>query len=220
MRIRQIKPGWWLDKELRRGLSADAREFFIGLWMLADDAGWLQWDVTRIAAELYPFGVDCEGGLFASDPIEARESAVSTWTAQLVALPGRAHLVILDCGHAQVPNLAQHQRVGGRPVFTVRDAHARDCARMRATKSHGRVGNGRERYVTVDGAQAPNEEPTTDGLKARLGDYAAVIANGATPEEALGTLEARPDYAVAVGSPAGQELLETIRKRDAARRAS
>ena len=39
MRIRQIKPGWWLDKELRRGLSADAREFFIGLWMLADDDG-------------------------------------------------------------------------------------------------------------------------------------------------------------------------------------
>ena len=39
MRIRQIKPSWWLDKDLQTRLSADAREFYIGLWMLADDAG-------------------------------------------------------------------------------------------------------------------------------------------------------------------------------------
>ena len=175
MRIRQIKPGWWLDKELRRGLSADAREFFIGLWMLADDAGWLQWDVTRIAAELYPFGVDVDGGLFATDPIEAREAAVATWTAQLVALPGRPHLVILGCGHARIPNLTEHQRVGGRPVHTMRDAHARGCATMRDDARRGRVGNGKGTVGNgSDGSQAIHDgEP--DGLKARLGDWSTIV---------------------------------------------
>ena len=61
-RIRQIKPSWFLDKDLRRGTTADAREFYIGLWMLADDAGYLEWDPERIGAELYPF-----------DPIAKRE---------------------------------------------------------------------------------------------------------------------------------------------------
>src|SRR5512139_1366323 len=122
MRIRQIKPSWWLDKELRRHLSAEAREFYIGLWMLADDAGWLDWDITRIAAELYPYGVN-GGGLFDGDPIESREGAVHDYATALAALqPGDPHLVIHACGHACVPKIVAHQRFGGRPVYGVRDA--------------------------------------------------------------------------------------------------
>ncbi len=172
MRIRQIKPGWWLDKELRRGLSADAREFYIGLWMLADDAGWLDWDLERIGAELYPYGV-LAGGLFTPDPIEAREASVETWARQLEALsPEDPHLVIHDCGHALLPKLATHQRVGGRPVFTMRDAHARGCARMRADARPVTVGNGRER----NGTPAPSPDGGAGaGLKDRLGAFEDVV---------------------------------------------
>ena len=180
MRIRQIKPGWWLDKDLRRGLSADAREFYIGLWMLADDAGWLEWDITRIAAELYPYGVDTTGGLFHPDPIEAREEAVKTWAGQLLALsPEDPHLVIHECGHARVPKLQEHQHVGGRPVYTIRDAHvARKCARPAQDARPGRVGNGRERDVTVATPPAPEGAASPGGLKARLGSFEDVMAAG------------------------------------------
>jgi len=180
MRIRQIKPGWWLDKALRRGLTADAREFYIGLWMLADDAGWLEWDLERISAELYPYGVDVPGGLFAGgDPIASREAAVATWTKLLLALDAACpHLVIRDCGHAQLPKLPVHQRVGGRPVYTIRDAHARGCARMRADAHNGRVGNGSGKVGNGSDGLATNDERANDGLKAKLGSYEDVIAAG------------------------------------------
>ena len=179
MRIRQIKPGWWLDKALRRGLSADAREFYIGLWMLADDAGWIEWDVERIAAELYPFGVGSDG-LLSADPLEARESSVSVWTAQLVALcPADPHLVMEPCGHARLPKLASHQKLGGRPVYTVRDKHARVCAPLRAVArpGRGRVGEG---YVKGSAGADANEETSPDGLKARLGEYSTLMASVAS----------------------------------------
>lgn len=173
MRIRQIKPGWWLDKELRRGLSAEAREFYIGLWMLADDAGWLEWDVERIAGELYTYGVN-DGGLFPADPIESREAAVLTWARQLAGLsPSDPHLVIEPCGHARLPKLATHQRVGGRPVYTVRDAHARGCAPMRADARPGRVGNGRGTVgngnVTVGGQSPTTGEDGPSRFRDRVG---------------------------------------------------
>lgn len=174
MRIRQIKPGWWTDKEIRRGLSADAREFYIGLWMLADDAGWLDWDVEVIAAELYPFGVS--GGLLAGDPFEEREACVRTWSAQLQSLNAkRPHLVIEDCGHARLTRLTVHQRFGGRPVFTVRDAHARDCARLRAAARGGKVGNGIGKVGNgSDGSQATTEK-TAGGLVDRLGTFDQIL---------------------------------------------
>ena len=177
MRIRQIKPGWWLDKELRRGLCAAAREFYVGLWCVADDAGWLEWDLEKVAAELYPYGVDPDGGLFGGDMVAGREDAVSTWSKQLAALSkDNPHLVIYPCGHARLPKLTSHQKLGGRPVHTVRDRHARDCARLRADArgGRGRVGEGYGKGS--DGSQAINDE-TTDGLKDRLGDFASVIGS-------------------------------------------
>lgn len=122
MRIRQIKPDYWLDKTLQRRLTAEQREVYVGLWMLADDAGWLVWDVETIAAQLRPY-----------DAPARRERLVTSAAERLRTIdPQDPHLLVLDCGHARVPKLVRHQRFGGRPVFTVRDAHARDCAQMRA----------------------------------------------------------------------------------------
>lgn len=144
-RIRQIKPSWFLDKELRRGTTADAREFYVGLWMLADDDGWLAWDEERIAAELYPF-----------DPIRRREDRVAKWSDALERLNGTSpHLVVYDCGHAVVPKMAAHQRIAGNRTTTVHRRHEEVCRNVRsrvslqgATRSHGtskgigKVGNG------------------------------------------------------------------------------
>lgn len=178
MRIRQIKPGWWLDKQIRRGLSADAREFYIGLWMLSDDSGWLDWDIETIAAELYPFGVDPDGSLFTSDLVSARESAVATWARQLRELdPVHPHLVVEDCGHARLPKLTIHQRFGGRPVHTVRDRHVRDCARMRADARAGKVGKGRVKVVTP----APPDGEAPAGLKEKIGSLEDILAQQALP---------------------------------------
>lgn len=112
-RIRQIKPSWFLDKELRRGTSADAREFYIGLWMLADDGGYLTWDIERIAAELYPY-----------DGVSRRERLVASWAEGLETLnPEDPHLVVYSCGHARVPKMPAHQRIAGKQSIGVKEAH-------------------------------------------------------------------------------------------------
>lgn len=54
MRIRSIKPELWTD--LRTGeWNAEAALFFVGLWMVADDAGRLRLEPRLIAAALDPF---------------------------------------------------------------------------------------------------------------------------------------------------------------------
>lgn len=165
MRIRQIKPAWWLDKALQTRLTADAREFYIGLWMLADDAGWLKWDVSRVAAELYPYRSS-----------HSRESRVQRWAIQLTSLdPDAPHLVIEDCGHAHIPKLTEHQRLGGRPVETVRDAHARVCARSIAFARAGRVGKGK----VGNGSRADPTDPQGVGP----GEFAdKLVAYGFDPK--------------------------------------
>lgn len=116
MRIRQIKPAFWSDAKLA-ALPHDARLFYVGLWMLADDAGWLRWDVAEIGKELYGF-----------ESRPSREKRIERMADSIKAMPGAEKLVILDCGHAQVPRLAVHQHLAGttRRVTSVADEH-RKC---------------------------------------------------------------------------------------------
>ena len=73
MRIRQVKPSFWSDSVLAR-LPERSRLFYIGLWMIADDAGWFRADVPEIANELYGY-----------EPARRREDRVSLMLAGLVA---------------------------------------------------------------------------------------------------------------------------------------
>lgn len=135
MRIRQVKPEFWRD-ELLASLSDSVRLFYIGLWQEADDAGWLRWSVPEIALDLYGYA-----------PRTRRERWV---TERAESLKQAGRIEFQECGHAYIPNLVRHQKFGGRPVHTHRDAHARDCARLRADDRHGigrvevEVGNGKE----------------------------------------------------------------------------
>lgn len=160
MRIRQIKPDFWSD-ELMAEQSDAVRLFYIGLWQEADDGGWMRWSVAEIARDLYGY-----------QPRGRRERWVTERGAALAAI-GRLHLH--ECGHAFLPTLTKHQKFGGRPVHTVRDAHARDCARMRANDRPGKekveVGKGKGGY----GGDEQPDEPTVDALRLAIDQNRAIL---------------------------------------------
>ena len=107
MRVRLIRPAYWTDADLHTRLSAEAREFYIGLWMLADDAGFVVWDIDRMGAELYPF-----------EALAWRREHIPMW---LDALDSHDHL--LECGkHVLIPTLPRHQ-MPPKPSYQNRKAH-------------------------------------------------------------------------------------------------
>lgn len=55
MRGRYIMREYWTDSDLFLRLDARERELYIGLWMLADDHGWIPRDVPAIAAAIYHY---------------------------------------------------------------------------------------------------------------------------------------------------------------------
>jgi len=55
LRGRYVMREFWSDSDLFLRLNAAERELYIGLWMLADDGGWLPRDVPGIGAALYRF---------------------------------------------------------------------------------------------------------------------------------------------------------------------
>lgn len=108
MRVRMIRPAYWTDADLHTRLTADQREFYIGLWMLADDEGYVAWDPDRVGAELYPY-------------------RSATWRAKRLAdwlaVIGPDHAKLLDCGlHVYIRNLKRYQ-TPPRPTSMNQKAH-------------------------------------------------------------------------------------------------
>jgi hypothetical protein len=148
MRIRSIKPEFWADTKVA-SLPIGARLTFIGLWNIADDAGYLVMDVGQIAHDLYGY-----------DPREERESAVED---HLVALEGSGRVQVLPCGHAYIPTFERHQRLRGGTarVETVKALHDLCPAQPRTTPHNCAV----ERSVALSNvAYAPHNpaQPRTD----------------------------------------------------------
>jgi len=109
MRVRLIRPAYWTDSDLHTRLNADQREFYIGLWMLADDAGFVAWDLDRVGAELYPY----------RSPTW-RVSHLPKWLALL-----GVHVTVLSCGkHVVIPTLPRHQ-MPPKPSYQNQRAHDR-----------------------------------------------------------------------------------------------
>ena len=103
-----IRPAYWTDSDLHTRLTAEQREFYIGLWMLADDAGYVAWEPDRVGAELYPYRSPAW-----------RSKRIVPWLAVL----GPDHVRLLECGkHVLVPNLAKHNHVP-KPSFQNQRAH-------------------------------------------------------------------------------------------------
>lgn len=158
MRIRVVKPDFWSDSVLSR-LPDGARLFYIGLWMEADDAGWLKWEPREIAAGLYPYR-----------GVRSRERQVEEWF-QLLASKGR--VILHPCGHAVIPTFGRHQRTGGNRQTRVRDIHL-DCQSGQIhTSPDESVRKGREGKVIVrEGKEG--EIPKGNHLAVVDGKYEAV----------------------------------------------
>lgn len=131
MRIRQVRPEFFTDAVVSR-LSADARLTYIGLWCVADDAGWMTWDVAQIAAQLYPY-----------KSVHVRERMVER-AGEALGEAGR--LVHHPCGCAFIPKLTDHQRIGGNKSFPSRDKHevhtSPDKSARNVRLGNGKLGNG------------------------------------------------------------------------------
>lgn len=108
MRIRAVRPDFWQDDTLGH-LSDAVRLFYIGLWCVADDAGWLEWKPSQLGAALYPYRAS-----------HKRVRDIDAWGEQLVQA-GR--IVRHPCGCAFIPTLTKHQRAGGNPSYQYREKH-------------------------------------------------------------------------------------------------
>jgi len=98
MRIRQVKPAFFKDARIA-ALSPAVRLFYIGLWMLVDDAGYLRWDAAEAGLELYGYA--------------SRTKRERDVTAHLTALVAAGRVTDLECGHVVIPRFTDHQRFGG-----------------------------------------------------------------------------------------------------------
>ena len=125
MRIRQVRPEFFTDSVVSR-LTPAVRLTYIGLWCIADDAGWLVWDVEQVAAQLYPY----ESVRVRTRRVE--EAGAALVNAGRVSLPG--------CGCAFIAKLSTHQKIGGNKSFTVRDKHPVNTS-LDESARNVRVGN-------------------------------------------------------------------------------
>lgn len=106
MRGRYLMREYWTDSDLFLHLTADERELYVGLWMLADDEGWMPRDVPAIAKAL--------GGFEDREPREARVRATLEHLRELKkVLSHRCCLFI--------PAVARYPRPGKRT-----DEHLRE----------------------------------------------------------------------------------------------
>jgi hypothetical protein len=144
MRIRQVRPEFFSDPTVAR-LTVATRLTYIGLWCVADDAGWLVWDVANIGALLSPY-----------ESVRVRETRIAKAGAELIE-SGR--MVLHPCSCALIPRLSDHQKIGGNKSFTVRDKHR---VHTSMDKSAGKVSNVKVGNVRVIAPAGATDEGTTD----------------------------------------------------------
>lgn len=99
MRGRYLMREYWEDSDLWLRLSAEEREFYQGLWMLADDEGWLPRDVPGISAALYRF--------------ENRHERETTTVERLARLRDLGKIVSHRCC-IEVPAVPRYPRPGNK----------------------------------------------------------------------------------------------------------
>lgn len=158
-----MKPAFWSDAKVAE-LPEATRLFYIGLWMIADDAGWLRWEPSEVARDLYGY----EGRA-------RRERRTAAMFDQLVTAK---RVVLHPCGHAEVPKLSAHQHLGGstKQIRTSFNEHlkgcvspspadARDDPRMPA---EARIGNGKERVMVRNGKERSGQSTAHAPDGARL----------------------------------------------------
>jgi hypothetical protein len=152
-----VRPEFWSD-ETMAALAPAVRLFYIGLWNIADDAGWIEWRVPRIGAVLFPY-----------ESVKRRSRDIEVWSTRLI---DAGRLVLYACGCAQVPTLSRHQRVTGKQSFTVLEAHKKHPSligkQSPLSDSPVTLGNVTERNVMTPEELAAYRERDDDVDRAKL----------------------------------------------------
>lgn len=102
MRGRYLMREYWTDSDLFLKLSPEEREFYVGLWMLADDDGWMPRDVPEIAGHLLRF-----------EDRGPREAKTRTVLRRLTAI---GKVSSLRCGCLFLQAVAKYPRAGRKSV--------------------------------------------------------------------------------------------------------
>ena len=158
MRIRQIRPEFFTDP-VTGHLEPAVQVAYIALWCVADDDGWIDWDVPQIGAVVYPY-----------KSVRHREALIVKAGAALVAV-GR--LRVLDCGCARIPTLPTHQRIGGNKSFTAREKHEKHEVQTRMdlyarNVTLGDGSNGTRGAASPAGGPGFKERLAAAGLKSSI----------------------------------------------------
>lgn len=166
MRIRQIRPEFWSDPVVG-SLPIPARLLYIGLWNVADDAGWLTWKPAELGALLYPY-----------DAPAKRERAIE---ANGALLAGAGRLVVYDCGCGEVPTLPKHQRIAGKQSFYQRDKHAAHTGKQSPL-------NGTHAPLPPPGKQSPLTDSPGSGSGSVVGSVRGLVppSGFSDPREPVG----------------------------------
>ena len=107
MRGRYLMREYWSDSDLFLRLDAAQRELYVGLWMLADDDGWLPRDVPAIAAALFRY--------------EDRSPREGRVRAGLDRLGDLGKVKSHRCGCLYLPAVARYPRAGKKSAEHARN---------------------------------------------------------------------------------------------------
>jgi hypothetical protein len=156
MRGRYLMREYWSDSDLFLRLDAAQRELYVGLWMLADDEGWLPRDVPGIA-----------GALFRYEDREPREARVRSGLSRLADLGKvKSH----RCGCLFLPTVPRYPRAGRKS-----DEHAANH-KTHQTHSNGLAVNIKDIQTDLKPSPVPSLPYPTQpvvahegGLKEKVG---------------------------------------------------
>lgn len=163
MRGRYLMREYWSDSDLFLRLGADEREVYQGLWMLADDAGWMPRDVPAIAAALYRY--------------EDRTPREQKVTKALDRLRDLGKLTSFRCC-IYLPAVSRYPRAG-RKSNEHRDSHAEHQTKSKGSKDIQRETN----HSPVQSRPVPSppdvpRTPAPEGGAASAEFDARMAANG------------------------------------------
>jgi hypothetical protein len=125
MRGRYLMREYWSDSDLFLKLKADERELYQGLWMLADDTGWMPRDIPGIAAALYRF-----------EDRGPREAKVRSGLSRLATL---GKVKSLRCGCLFLQSVVKYPRAGKKTDEHARNhqSHSKGFKSLRQSDSNG-----------------------------------------------------------------------------------
>lgn len=113
-RTRLLRPAFFSDERMAR-MSVWTRLIYIGLWTLADDAGYFERKPAEIGVALFPY-----------EPSGRRRKRVDAALEELVTA-GRVRW--LECEeHGVIPTLTEHGVIkGGNHAYTAKEHHEAVC---------------------------------------------------------------------------------------------